>query len=980
MKAFLKLGIVWLVAILCQPLFVQMEILAEENPKLTEIQEWIDRADSLHRAEDFDSAIVVAKITLEKIEREYGKSDSLYTRVLIRLGDFYYRETNFIEAVRYYERWLDSIEKDLWPDQPNMAGILLRLGSAHRILARYTEAEFYLKETLRILENISEPDYDPRTKWKCLSGLGIVYRFQLRYAEAESLHKQTLKFCIEEYGHESECSANTLNQLANLYSDQGRYDEAELFYEQGLKIRKKVFGPDHPVLSETLNNLGVIYETQGRYAEAELSYMRALRLREEAPEYGYEHPYLAYPLNNLGELYALQDHYAKADSFCSRALKIVEKAYGPDHLHVAWSVSGLGDTYRWQAEYLKAEQFYDRGLTINRKFFSSVHPKVANSLRKLALLYGSTGEYSKSLANYEELLDSKQTFVENAFAYASEEQKLRYADMHPLVDPSLLSLAQIDTSARSKTIALEMILRGKALVIDAVSAEREIAFCVDDDNILQIERRLGEVGSEISTWSLASIKQPLPEEYRDSLQVLSVIKDSLETQLSRSCSEFREELGARRFTVGEVANALPKGSVLWEFVQYEPYDFKKIGNDKERTGPPRYLSFTLDRAGNISLTDLGDAGEIDSLVRQARDWIYKDRAKARSPMARELERKLSEVTGRLYDIIFAPLESSLGSRRNIFVSPEGQLNLLPFEILPCSDGKYVIEKFSISYLSSGRDLLKFKKRAEPTDWALVMADPDFELSTGELTERKDRISIESSIAFVAPEPARGISSCLDVPFKRLHHSRQEAESISRTFKKRAELDVHAYYAGDALEEVLKGIGSPPKVLHLATHGYFCQDIDLAKNKILENPLLRCGLALAGANRLMDEEQRIDSQSEDGVLTAFEASGLNLIGTELVTLSACETGVGQVKNGEGVYGLRRAFQHAGAQSIVMSLWKVPDKETGELMDDFYKNWSTGRTKKQALRQSALKVLNACKAKYGAAHPLFWGAFVMVGDPN
>ncbi|MCK4793667.1 MAG: CHAT domain-containing protein, partial [Desulfobacteraceae bacterium] len=329
---------------------------------------------------------------------------------------------------------------------------------------------------------------------------------------------------------------------------------------------------------------------------------------------------------------------------------------------------------------------------------------------------------------------------------------------------------------------------------------------------------------------------------------------------------------------------------------------------------------------------------------------------------------------------FAPLESSLGSRTSIFVSPEGQLSLLPFEILPCPDGKYVIEKFSISYLSSGRDLLKFKKRAEPTDWALVMADPDFELSTQESTGRKNGTSIESSIAFVAPEPARGVSSCLDVPFKPLHHSKEEAESISRTLREKAELDVRAYYGGDALEEVLKSMASPPGILHLATHGYFCEDVDLATSKFLENPLLRCGLALAGANRLMDESQKGDSQTEDGVLTAFEASGLNLIGTELVTLSACETGVGEVKSGEGVYGLRRAFQHAGARTILMSLWKVPDKETRELMDHFYKNWLTGQTKMEALRQAALKVLNACRAKYGAAHPQLWGGFVLTGNPN
>jgi CHAT domain-containing protein len=306
--------------------------------------------------------------------------------------------------------------------------------------------------------------------------------------------------------------------------------------------------------------------------------------------------------------------------------------------------------------------------------------------------------------------------------------------------------------------------------------------------------------------------------------------------------------------------------------------------------------------------------------------------------------------------------------------------MLPFGILLSPDGKYLVEKFGISYLSSGRDLLKFKKETQPGEGALIVADPDFDYygKTPAISQTKALVALQPSPPLY--EPARGAGGCLDVPFNRLRHSQDEAKSVENILKSEAHLRVDLYCDSKAQEEALKGLSQSPRILHIATHGYFCSDPKSNAGQMLENPLLRSGLALAGANRLMEKKRESIDPVEDGILTAMEASGLNLSGTELVTLSACETGVGEVKNGEGVYGLGRAFQHAGARTIVMSLWKVPDQETCELMSGFYRNWLSGQTKQEALRQSTLKVLNACRSKYGTAHPLLWGGFVMVGDPN
>jgi CHAT domain-containing protein len=193
-----------------------------------------------------------------------------------------------------------------------------------------------------------------------------------------------------------------------------------------------------------------------------------------------------------------------------------------------------------------------------------------------------------------------------------------------------------------------------------------------------------------------------------------------------------------------------------------------------------------------------------------------------------------------------------------------------------------------------------------------------------------------------------------------------------------------YFGRDAAEKALKAADMPPSVLHIATHSYFCPKANFSgTGELYENPLLYSGLVLAGANRsiLREGDSAYATQAiDDGLLSSLEVSGLNLIGTELAVLSACQSGLGEVRSGEGVFGLRRAFQHAGVRSIIMSMWSVPDRQTRELMQMFYENWLSGQSKSAALRQAALAILAQKRESTGSAHPLFWGGFVLVGDPD
>lgn len=341
--------------------------------------------------------------------------------------------------------------------------------------------------------------------------------------------------------------------------------------------------------------------------------------------------------------------------------------------------------------------------------------------------------------------------------------------------------------------------------------------------------------------------------------------------------------------------------------------------------------------------------------------------------------------------MFEPLKKALGEVKEVFISPDGNLNLIPFEVLQGPDGRYLIEDYTFNYLAAGRDIIGFGEISGKGAKALLMGDPDFDMGIEEKESTLRRLALRGG------EEEGAVKRSLDMRgfhFSRLPGTREEVEGI-RALLGEERCDI--YTGQEALEEVLRQKGAPG-ILHLATHGFFLSDVDLSalkdqkvrgikqmsmppkaagKKVKMENPLLRSGIALAGANNALKSSETVKT---DGIVTAEKILGMRLRGTDMVVLSACETGLGDVQSGEGVYGLRRAFIQAGTKGLVMSMWSVPDKETKELMIEFYRNIQSGKMNRcRALRQAALKQMRIVKDRYGHANPLYWGAFVFLGEP-
>jgi len=372
---------------------------------------------------------------------------------------------------------------------------------------------------------------------------------------------------------------------------------------------------------------------------------------------------------------------------------------------------------------------------------------------------------------------------------------------------------------------------------------------------------------------------------------------------------------------------------------------------------PRYSVYLLSSQGPARWADLGEAAPIDRAIEL---WRRALRDPDRADVLR-LGRAVDEK-------LMRPVRALLGRSRRLLISPDGQLNLIPFASLVDEEGKYLLEAYSISYLTSGRDLLRLNVTRNRNGPPVVVADPAFgepALIAGSSRSAKrnhgkpnDLTQVDYSQIFFGPLPGVGDE------LRALKELLPAASFLTRE---------------EATKAALKRL-SGPSVLHIATHGFFLQDErrvndessikDTRLGKWVtgsDNPLLRSGLALAGANQS-------GNGNDEGILTALEVAGLDLWGTKLVVLSACDTGVGVVKNGDGVYGLRRALVLAGAESQLMSLWPVSDHSTRDLMIGYYKLLIMGQGRGEALRQVQLQLLKNKSLR----HPYYWASFIQTGE--
>ncbi|MEP7342897.1 MAG: CHAT domain-containing tetratricopeptide repeat protein [Acidobacteriota bacterium] len=894
-----------------------------QAPAVQETRRLSDEALRLSRAGKHAEALAAAERVLALGQQAFGQEHPEVALALNLLATVHRNKGDLAQAEPLYLRAVAMAEKTMTPGQADLAAIYIEVGSLYLLKGDFIQAE-------------------------------------ARYQRARTIWEQAL-------GANHPNVARVWTNLANLYGRKGdRLKSAEAL-KRALEIRERAQGAEHPDLVPALTNLGSLAFEAGDFDGAEPYYQRALKISDKGP--GQETPPIAQLLNNLAAIYTERRDFARAEQLHRRALAARERLQGDDHPDVARSLTNLGSLYAVQGDYAQAEPMHQRALAIREKSLGPQHPLVAQVLGELVHDNAAQNKLQQAIAAGTRATTVSERNLALNLAVGSEREKLAYLSTFLRETNQTISLhaRYAPSDANARRLALTTVLRrkGRALdsMTDSIAALRRRAAPLDQ----ALLDRLKTTRAQLARLVLGGPQRTTPAEHQSQIKTLETKREELEDQISRRSAEFRAQ--SLPVTLAGVQAAIPARAALIEFVAYRPYNVRYTSSEDE-FGQPRYLAYVVSRQGEPRWVDLGAKRPIDDAIDQLRRALRDRKRRDYRKQARAVDR-----------LVMQPIRPLLATTRRVLIAPDGNINLIPFAALVDERNRFLVERYTFSYLTSGRDLLRLQVKQPSKQSALIVANPDFgpdpkeDAGKGAATERILRYK-------TGVQTADGkVTVITQAFFPALPGTAGEAQALQSL------LPGARLLTKDQATEALIKQAHGPNILHVATHGYFLEGApeaspgerraaDVATQPV-ENPLLRSGLALAGANQSRNNA----NAEEDGILTALEAADLDLWGTRLVVLSACQTGVGDVKDGDGVYGLRRALVLAGSESQVMSLWSVSDLATRNLMIEYYQRLQRGEGRTEALRQVQLGFLRR-SARSGAAanysHPYFWAGFIQSGE--
>ncbi|WP_052330955.1 CHAT domain-containing protein [Planktothrix agardhii] len=1042
---------------------------------------------------------------LEMIKRLFTGDHPTVALNLNNLGGIYSFQGRYSEAEPLLQQALEMRQRLFTGDHSDVATSLNSLGLFYTFQGRYSEAEPLLQQALEMSQRLFAGDHP--TMALSLNNLGLFYNCQGRYSEAEPLLQQALEMYQRLFTGNHPDVALILDNLARLYNSQGRYSEAESLWQQALEMSQRLFtGGDHPTVALSLNNLGGIYSFQGRYSEAEPLLQQALEMIKRL--FTGDHPTMALSLNRLGLLYTFQKRYSEAKILLQQALEMYQRLFTGDHPTVAESINILGLLCYCEGHYSEAEPFLQQALEMYQRLLTGDHPDVALSLNTLGLLLEATNRPQAAFEKIHQAIEMDERLIRRNFTFSSEKERLQsIKNSQSQFHVFLCFVSQYFSNSPAEVrIALDVVLKRKSMTAAALSA---FNFAIHSQRYSHLKPQFNRLRSLQEQLFHRTYNPPLPD-HEQPIELYRIRLGEYQkdiAQLEQQCQQLEKELATQvpeiqmqDQTVDRraVALELPANAVLVEYVRFNRYDFRAAIGENLKSA--EYWAFILpaQNPDAVQMISLGEAQPIDDLIDKVRQVLSLENPPSTNEMGSRHKNKPSETPKQplinryqyqlqypnaLRQKIFDPLLTILNAYQNIFIAPDFSLSLIPFGVLPLDEtgNQLLRDHYQISYLSSGRDVLRWKIKSDriPAE-PLIIANPNFNYPhPPSLAKPKTKGLTQSDAQSSRTKPV--FKSLSSEEFSPLPETETLANSIAE------KLNISNLYLGDRALETLFSQKSCPGILLIATHGYFESEnpyiklIDelqkttegeednlLAKNRDLvnsqlllvmenqaetfskqgkenqaqwlkdfankisqqyqispaplptENPfdrfsvapvnnaMIRGGLAFAGANTWR-EGQQLPTEAGKGVLLAQDVAGIDLWDNELTILIACQTGLGDVQLGEGVFGLRRAFAVAGCQALIMSLWSVPTRASLLLMDQFLTLVETGLGKRKALLKAQQYIRNitiqelqqfplGCEIikefieervipkgfiesnpNYQLlSHPYFWGAWISQGE--
>lgn len=963
-------------------------LLALAAPRLPAQSAAIDQLNTqvahLYQAGKYSQALPLAQKALQLAQS--GKDLAQLNITLSNLAKIDDALGHYAEAEPLYLRTLAIDEKELGSNDPDVAADLDGLATLYDHQHRFADAEPLFERALAIDEKAK--DADPSEFSKLLSDVATLFQDEGKYDHAEELDRRALAIDSKVSGNESPQVAADLNNFASVFDAEGKFADAGKLYEMAVAIDEKALSPDDPSLATDLNNLADHDRLTGDSEHAEPLCKRALAIREKA--LGPDSPDVAATLNILALLYQETHRYAEAEPLFERSLAIREKVFGANNPGFATALNNLAELNKELGQYDKAEPLLKRSLAILEHTLQSGNPDLESDILNLAVVYADQGKVAEAEPLFERGFNSLFDRFQSNFAFMTEKERLGFLD---LVSWDFRRYFSFVHTFHAQNPALtgsmyNLLLWQKSSVAGSVAEMRRQVVASGDPQALKL---LHDLAARRAQLAAALSVQSDTGASRTQVDQLRRETDQTERALLDRAATFPKHQTLDRITWQQVRDALQPGEAAIEFARFRFYSAAK-GNSTYYAA----LVVTHDTKDQPLYVFLGDDKQIES------DAI----AHFKHALAtRGFQQPAAAVVPgpHAYELVWQPLEPALAGVTRIYLATDGALNQVPLGIIPAPDGKLLMERYDLRLVSSTRDLLR--PSAPPAAaTAVLIGNPAFDLAEADQRATMEKLgNLKSATSSRAPSFPQPLAERVGNPdssttaatpsnpttLPPLPGTGAEIDAIA-TLLQQHNWNASVYAGNRALKTVVEQSGSP-RLLHLATHGFFLPDPvvtgDLAGDiraivqpgqySALNDPMLRSGLYFAAADRTLAGKPS-PPDLDNGVLTALEAGNLNLAGTELVVLSACNTGQGDEKNGEGVFGLRRALQEAGAQSVLMSLWSVPDKETLELMQLFYAKWLSGTEVHLALKQAQLEM----RAKVIADHynkdlPYYWGAFVLVG---
>ncbi len=915
---------------------------------------------------NYPRAVAAFSEALAIMESSLGPDHMWVGQVANNLGLELFHVGELARADQLFERALVIDQKTLGPTHPFVAAVLANQGEVALARSRLDLAEAKLREAYAIAVQAYGEDHTEVVT--IAERYASMLRESGRPQQAQELLQHTLLARQRLQGAQHPDVANSMVLLAELAMDAGEVDQGERLAASALRLVEGAYGPQHVAAVRVLDLQARIDAVVGDREQLVARRRQALKIVEAS--HGPHHPNTASAQNNLADA-LLPDEVTAAAALMRTALATTVRVFGPEHQRSAKAHGNLGAVLAGQADLTEAQAELTLALEMDRKLHGADSTAVAADLYNLGMLQAKLGHLGPAeqalraaLATEEKVLGPDAPAVLSAawrLADLLEVQEkwqeslqlrtrvtaLRDAEMARLLwtgdeqrKVTFLGVLAQETAAnlnqalrlqpghrKAAELALQTVLRRHGRAVDVLADTLDLLRRRLTPKDLPAVQALADGRSRLAAYVLRGPASGDEPAWQTRVAQLKTEITQSELHLSQLSATYRDR-SATEATVAAVQAALQPETALIEYVVWTPQTQFEGGRWRERNYPPRMAVCVLRHAGPPQWFDLGEVGEVLAAVVAARRALHQPPADPTGPLQL------------LAAKVLHPLLPALAGATRLRIAADGPLLLVPFAALPLPNQQLVADAMTASFVGSGRELLANPLRPLPRQPPLVVANPDFGPSA---KGHSDRATDLRSLAV-----------------QRLPGTAAEAKALSGLFPEAKVLTGAA-----AVERALTSAAGP-KFLHVATHGYFLSQAHSPGLAAVKAPLVRSGLLLAGFNRHR-------AGADDGVLTALEAASLDLQGTQLAVLSACNTGVGELRTGDGVQGLRRALAIAGAQTVVMSLWSVDDLATQALMAAFYSHWKAGRSRAEALRLAQQSVRSEEKWR----HPFFWAGFVLAG---